>query len=104
MIGFPASFERTKHENIAVAATLASEIATIIKHLESAVKNALRKGLAEAKLVYIEGEYGKFVSGGVEVALTVAAQGKSQNEIAAAIEENISAAIDAGLKRLNAPS
>ncbi len=102
MIGFPLSLERSKAENIATAARLASEVMTTGRYLESVLQQAFRFAIADAHLVYIEGEYSSFVCRAVEAALTAASLGKSESDIAVAIEDSFSAAIDAHLKQLAA--
>lgn len=99
MIG-PLPVELAKRERIVSAAKFAAEAATASARLESAVREGLRFALADARLIYFDGEYGSLVTECVEAAQKAARQSKTEAEIASVIDEAFSAAIDAHLRKL----
>lgn len=103
MIGIPGSFETTKVESFSAAAKLAFENAAIRTKLEAAVKIALRHCLAEARLVYIEGENIDVLRDGVEKAIATAGAAGTQDDVIDAIESVFRAAIGARIAGSSQP-
>lgn len=99
----PGPEEVAKRAAVEYAARLANCCVESHQKLNLALREALRIAFVDARLVYVESDHANFILASVARALAMAFGGKSDEAIAAAIEESFSIAIEARLRQLNGP-